>query len=55
MSEPNNNIHKADGAIFDSQCAKCEHVLDCQGKPQEVKDCINFKERVKKRGNIQNH
>lgn len=50
MSEPNNNIHKADGAIFDSQCAKCEKVLQCQGKPKEVKNCINFEERNDKGG-----
>lgn len=29
----------------DRECARCEYVFDCKGKPQEVKQCIRFKER----------
>lgn len=38
-------MHKAGGAVFDRECAKCKHLFECQGKPKEVKNCINFEER----------
>ena len=31
----------------DRECARCEYVFDCKGKPQEVKQCIRFKESTK--------
>lgn len=43
-------MHKADGAVFDRECAKCKHLFECQGKPKEVKNCINFEERNDKGG-----
>lgn len=46
----NNEPHTAEGAVFDRQCASCLKVLDCQGKPKEVKDCINYKGRGDKGG-----
>lgn len=33
--------------MYDRNCARCEHVLDCKGKPEGTKECINFKEREK--------
>ena len=33
----------------DRECAECEHLFDCKGKPEHVKRCLNFKE-VKKHG-----
>lgn len=35
----------------DKECLHCEHFFDCKGKPKEVKQCINFKEREDKNGN----
>lgn len=29
----------------DRNCLHCEHFFDCEGKPAQVKDCINYKER----------
>jgi hypothetical protein len=29
----------------DRECIRCEYIFDCEGKPQEVKRCIKFKER----------
>lgn len=46
--------HTAEGAVFDHKCAICKHVLECQGKPAEVRDCLNFEERNGTRGTIQN-
>ncbi len=33
----------------DRECAECEHLFDCKGKPEHVKRCLNFKE-VRKNG-----
>lgn len=33
----------------DRECIRCEHIFDCKGKPQEVKQCINFKERAERK------
>ena len=37
-------MHKAEGAVFAHECIKCKHLFDCQGKPKEVKKCLNFEE-----------
>ena len=29
----------------DRECLKCERFFDCRGKPEYVKNCINFKDR----------
>ena len=29
----------------DRVCIHCEKFFECKGKPEHVKDCINFKER----------
>lgn len=34
----------------DRECVRCEYIFDCQGKPQEVKQCIRFKERKDSNG-----
>ena len=34
----------------DKECMHCEKFFDCPGKPDEVKMCINFKERKQKDG-----
>ena len=33
----------------DRECADCAKWLDCKGKPEHVKQCLNF-ERVKEDG-----
>lgn len=38
----------------DRECAECEHLFDCKGKPANVKRCLNFKE-VKNEKNNNNH
>jgi hypothetical protein len=30
----------------DKGCILCQHLIDCKGKPENVKLCINFKERI---------
>jgi hypothetical protein len=34
----------------DRECLHCEHLFDCEGKPHEVEQCINFKERKNEDG-----
>ena len=29
----------------DRECIRCEKFFECEGKPQDVKRCINFTER----------
>lgn len=29
----------------DKECVTCEHIFDCKGKPENVKCCLNYKER----------
>lgn len=36
--------------LKDKECIMCEKFFDCKGKPKEVKQCLNFKERKKKNG-----
>lgn len=36
---------QSNGLKKDRNCIHCESFFDCQGKPAEVKDCLNFKER----------
>lgn len=31
----------------DKECLHCEKFFDCNGKPKEVKGCLNFEERKK--------
>lgn len=31
----------------DKECLHCEKFFDCKGKPKEIKECLNFKERKK--------
>lgn len=31
----------------DRNCMHCEKLFDCKGKPQEVKRCLQYKERRK--------
>ena len=35
----------------DRECIYCEKFFDCPGKPKDVKQCINFKERKDENGN----
>lgn len=30
----------------DRGCVRCAYIFSCPGKPPEVKNCINFKERT---------
>lgn len=32
----------------DRECIHCEKFFECEGKPKEVKQCINFVERKKR-------
>lgn len=34
----------------DRECIRCENFFDCEGKPEGVKRCINFKERKRENG-----
>lgn len=34
----------------DRNCLHCERFFECSGKPDTVKNCLNFKEREKKEG-----
>lgn len=36
----------------DRECIRCEHIFDCEGKPRNVNQCLNFKE-VKRDGGKQ--
>ena len=29
----------------DKECITCEHIFECKGKPENVKRCLNYKER----------
>ena len=31
----------------DKECITCEHIFECKGKPENVKRCLNYKERKK--------
>lgn len=31
----------------DRNCLHCEYFFECEGKPMQVKYCINYKERKK--------
>lgn len=33
------------------ECIQCEKFFECEGKPKDVKRCINFKERKREHGN----
>lgn len=35
--------------MFDRECAMCEHLFTCKGKPEGVKNCINFEARDKEK------
>lgn len=39
-----------DKAKKDRECIQCEKFFECEGKPQDVKRCINFVERKKDNG-----
>ena len=34
----------------DRECLHCEKFFECQGKPKEVNQCLNFKERKEQDG-----
>ncbi len=38
----------------DKECIHCENFFDCNGKPEKVKLCLNFKERKDEDGNKKN-
>ena len=40
----------ADELKKDRECIHCEKFFECEGKPKEVKQCINFTERKKENG-----
>lgn len=29
----------------DKECITCEYIFDCKGKPENVKQCLRYKER----------
>lgn len=29
----------------DKECMTCEHLFECEGKPDETEQCIKYKER----------
>lgn len=33
--------------IKDRECLHCEKFFDCNGKPKDIKECLQFKERKK--------
>lgn len=33
----------------DRECIHCENFFDCEGKPESVKACLNFKELKQER------
>ena len=36
--------------LKDKECIKCDKFFDFQGKPKEVKQCLNFEERKQRNG-----
>jgi hypothetical protein len=40
--------------LKDKECVKCEKFFDCKGKPKEVKQCLNYVERMKDNGGKKN-
>jgi hypothetical protein len=36
--------------LKDKECLHCEKFFDCKGKPKDVKECLNFKERKDLKG-----
>lgn len=30
----------------DKECITCEYIFDCKGKPENVKQCLRYKERA---------
>lgn len=38
--------------VKDRECLHCEKFFDCNGKPRDIKQCVNFTERKKKDGNL---
>ena len=40
--------------VKDKECINCEKFFDCKGKPEGVKNCLNFTERKKDDGRKKN-
>lgn len=45
--EPKEKKQFEDVLIKNKECATCENMCTCKGKPRSVTQCINYKERKK--------